>query len=152
MTTNDLSLEDEVIVWEESPSHWNQAGSYFLGGLLIAAFGLGLILILITYLKIRYTRYRLSNQRLIISRGVFSRSMETIELYRIKDLQYHASFWQRIVGIGNIVLISSDKSNPQIGLVGFGDSSNKFHQTRSLVEHARMRRGVREIDQNDRIE
>lgn len=152
MTTNAPNIEDEAIVWEENPSHWNQAGNYFLGGLLIAAFGLGLILILITYLKIRYTRYRLSNQRLIISRGIFSRSMETIELYRIKDLQYHASFWQRMVGIGNIILISSDKSNPQIGLIGFVDSSNKFHQIRSLVESARIKRGVREIDQNDRIE
>jgi membrane protein YdbS with pleckstrin-like domain len=152
MTTNAPIIEDETIEWEENPSHWNQAGSYFLGGLLIAAFGLGIILILITYLKISYTRYRLSNQRLIISRGIFSRSMETIELYRIKDLQYHASFWQRMVGIGNIILISSDKSNPQIGLIGFKDASNKFHQIRSLVENARIKRGVREIDQNDRIE
>lgn len=152
MNTNISNIEDESVVWEESPSHWNRAGSYFLGVLLIAAFGLGIILIAFTYLTIRYTRYRLSNQRLVISRGIFSRTMETIELYRIKDIQYHASFWQRMVGIGNILLISSDKSNPQIGLIGFKDASTKFHQIRSHVENARIKRGVREIDQNDRIE
>jgi uncharacterized membrane protein YdbT with pleckstrin-like domain len=152
MTANIPIIEDETVVWEENPSHWNQVGSYFLGVLLIAAFGLGIILILIVYLKIRYTRYRLSNQRIVITRGIFSRTMETIELYRIKDLQYHASFWQRLVGIGNVVLVSSDKSNPNIGLIGFKDASNKFHQIRSLVENARIKRGVREVDQNDRIE
>jgi membrane protein YdbS with pleckstrin-like domain len=102
--------QQETVLWEESPSHWTKSGAYFLGTLLIAAFGLGLIFILITYLNVKYNRYRLSNQRLIITKGILSKNMETIELYRIKDLQYQASFWQRIVGIGNIFLISSDKS------------------------------------------
>lgn len=144
--------QQETVLWEESPSHWTKSGVYFLGILLIAAFGLGLIFILITYLNVKYNRYRLSNQRLVITKGILSRSMETIELYRIKDLQYQASFGQRMVGIGNIYLISSDKSLSKIGLIGFHNSEEKFHQIRSLVEEARINRGVREIDQNDHLE
>ena len=144
--------QQETVLWEESPSHWTKSGAYFLGILLIAAFGLGLIFILITYLNVKYNRYRLSNQRLIVTKGILSKNMETIELYRIKDLQYQASFWQRIVGIGNIFLISSDKSLSKIGLLGFHNSEEKFHHIRSLVEEARINRGVREIDQNDHLE
>ena len=109
------------------------------------------MIFLVTYLKIAYTKYKLTNQRLIITTGVFSRNMESIELYRIKDLKYEASFIQRIVGIGIIKLVSSDPMTPNIILGGFKNSISKLEELRIIVENCRISRGVREIDQNDHI-
>jgi membrane protein YdbS with pleckstrin-like domain len=151
MQDNSTILDQEVVLWEENPSHWTRFASYLLATLLIAAFGLGLIIMLIIYLTVRFTKYKLTDQRLIITKGIFTRHIETVELYRIKDIKYDASFWQRMVGIGNIRMISSDRSTDKISLLGFADSMKKFDQIRQGVETCRMKRGVKEFDQNDRI-
>jgi hypothetical protein len=151
MQDQQFVLEDETVLWEESPSHWNQFGLYLLSALLIVAFGLGLIMMLVIYLNIRFTRYKLTSQRLIISTGIFNRKMESLELYRVKDIRYDARFFQRLVGIGTIFLVSSDRSTQGISLKGFRDSQQKFNQIRNQVETCRVRRGVKEFDQNDRM-
>jgi len=148
---NTNTLESEKELWEESPSHWSQFGMYTLSVILIAAFGAGLIMMLVIYLKIKYTRYKLTDQRLVIQTGVFSRSLESVELYRIKDIKYNAGFMQRMVGIGTVKMISSDRSMPVLELAGFRGATEKFNQLRSLVEACRMKRGVKEFDQNDRV-
>jgi hypothetical protein len=63
----------------------------------------------------------------------------------------NASFTQRLVGIGNIMMVSSDKSTPSISLSGFCNPNIKFNQLRVSVETCRLKKGVKEFDQNDRI-
>ena len=63
----------------------------------------------------------------------------------------NASFTQRLVGIGNIMMVSSDKSTPSISLSGFYNPNIKFNQLRVSVETCRLKKGVKEFDQNDRI-
>ena len=138
--------ENERVIWQETPSHWTKTNVYFLS-LLLSMIGIGIILFIVTYLKIKYTKYKLTNQRLIITTGIFSRKMETIELYRFRDLRYEASFLNRIVGIGNIKLISNDVMTPNIILGGFKSALTKSDQLRSLIEKCRISRGVREFDQ-----
>ncbi len=142
------SIDNEQVIWEETPSHWTKANVYILS-FLLAVIGIGIILFFVTYLKIKYTKYKLTNQRLTITTGIFSRKMETIELYRFKDLKYEASFLNRIVGIGNIQLVSSDPMTPNISLNGFKYAQSKCNQLRSLIEKCRINRGVREFDQID---
>jgi hypothetical protein len=148
---SDINIEVEKILWKENPSHWNKFGYYIVSIILIPIFGLGLIMLLVVFLKLKYTIYTLTDQRLIIQTGVFSRSIESIELYRIKDIKLNSSFTQRIVGIGNILMVSSDKSTPLISLCGFNNPNIKFNQLRVSVETCRLKKGVKEFDQNDRI-
>ena len=130
--------------WEGTPSHWNNAGVYLLSVILLPLFGLGLILFLVKFLE-------LTDQRLIITRGVLSRSTKNLELYRVKDVRLHCSFWQRMVSIGTIELVTSDFSMKSFNLDGIPNPEPIFEEMRRLVEAMRIARGVREIDQNDRI-
>jgi hypothetical protein len=148
---SEIHIEEEKILWKENPSHWTKLGYYIISVILIPVFGLGLIILLVVFLKLKYTIYTLTDQRIIIQTGVFSRSIESIELYRIKDIKLNASFTQRIVGIGNILMVSSDKSTPSISLCGFSNPNIKFNQLRVSVETCRLKKGVKEFDQNDRI-
>ena len=138
-----INIEEEKILWKENPSHWTKLGYYIISVILIPVFGLGLIMLLFVFLKLKYTIYTLTDQRIIIQTGVFSRSIESIELYRIKDIKLNASFTQRIVGIGNILMVSSDKSTPSISLCGFSNPNIKFNQLRVSVETCRLKKGVK---------
>lgn len=147
----EINIGEEKILWKENPSHWTKLGYYIVSVILIPLFGVGLIMFLVVFLKLKYTIYTLTDQRLIIQTGIFSRSTESVELYRIKDIKLTANFIQRMFGIGTIIMESSDRSTPSISLVGFNNTSNKFNQLRTLVETCRLKRGVKEFDQNDRF-
>lgn len=137
--------------WEGTPSHWNNAGVYLLSLILLPLFGLGLILFLVKFLELKFTKLKLTDQRLVITRGVLSRSTKNLELYRVKDVRLHCSFWQRMVSIGTIELVTSDFSMKSFNLDGIPTPEPIFEEMRRLVEAMRIARGVREIDQNDRI-
>ena len=145
------TAQQEHLLWEGTPSHWNNFGAYVLSVLLLPLFGVGLIVFLVKFLELQYTRYRITDQRLQITTGVFSRTTKNLELYRVKDVRLHRSFLQRMVDIGTIELITSDFSMKLFHLVGLPDSISLFERMRRAVEDMRVARGVREIDQNDRI-
>lgn len=151
MATATTPLTTEHPIWEGNPSHWNNFGAYVLSVILLPVFGLGLILFLVKYLELRYTRYRLTDQRLQITQGVFSRTTKNLELYRVKDLRLERSFLQRMAGIGSIAMVTSDFVLKNFSLEGVPDSEHLFEEMRRAVETLRIARGVREIDQNDRL-
>ena len=59
-------------------------------------------------LVLRSHSYRLSNQRLLIESGVFSRSIDEIDLRTVDDISFHQSFTERLLGLGQIGIVSSE--------------------------------------------
>ena len=72
-------------------------------------------------MKLGFTRYYLSEDRLFVQQGLFSMKMEEILLYRISDLSVRVSLWQRIFNVGTIVVHSSDKTSPHLELKNVKD-------------------------------
>ena len=64
--------DEEVIIWEGRPSHVKDLG-YHLLCLVLAPLIVPLALMLRRYLDTRYHRYGITNERLRISKGIFSR-------------------------------------------------------------------------------
>ncbi len=56
------------------------------------------------------------------------------------------TFWQRIVGIGDIVLSTSDTTTPTIVLADIRDAESVRERVRGLVEQRRDAKQVRELD------
>ena len=67
---------------------------------------------LVALLKRRSIVYTITNQRVMIEQGVLSKSLNEIDLRYIDDTQFFQSFPGRLLGIGNVTLISSDKAFP----------------------------------------
>jgi len=61
-------------------------------------------------------RYRVTTERVVIDKGLFSRSHEDIELVRLQDIDYEQGFFQRLLNTGNIIVRSSDASDPVVTL------------------------------------
>ncbi len=83
--------------------------------------GWGILLLCLVWLLIllavlivnRFTIYTLTNQRLIIQKGVILRHLDEIELYRVKDVKLNFSVLNQIFNIGNIEIRSSDPTTPR---------------------------------------
>ncbi len=94
------------------------------------------------------TDYAVTSQRLTLRQGVFNRTLEEIELYRIKDTTLTKSFWQRVLGLGSVVVESSDASMPRMVIPCVKDAEQVRQTIRQNVEAVRRARGVRELDVN----
>ncbi len=88
----------------------------------------------------------LTTERLICQQGVFHRNQDEVELYRIKDYTITAPLFYRWLGLANLILITSDRTHPELVLKGIPNAYQVKELIRSQVEALRMQKGVREID------
>ncbi|MEY2543460.1 MAG: hypothetical protein QOE81_921 [Verrucomicrobiota bacterium] len=161
----------EETVWRGSVSQWKNFGFFVLQILFAVAIAVifmmvrrqspevgnfaPYILILLAvpifiagkrYLQTKCKVYELTSERVKMNEGVFSKVTDTLELYRVKDIETRQPFLYRVCGIENVQLNTSDASSPFVLIqaiphhVGLGD------KIRNQVETVRQQKGVREID------
>lgn len=94
------------------------------------------------------TTYEIAEDRLILHRGIVNKSIDEIELYRVKDVRIAFSLINQIADIGTISIASSDDTTRDAPLVlpHVHRARARREELRTLVDTARRRRGVREID------
>jgi hypothetical protein len=105
----------------------------------------------VRWLKNRSTSYEITDQRLIIKRGILFKTIDEIELYRIKDVRLGYSLLNQMTDIGTIILTSSDRTTAggEFTLRDIPMARDRREGLRKLVDRARQRRGVRELDVED---
>ncbi len=96
--------------------------------------------------KVKHHTFRLTSERLIEQYGIFTRISQTLELYRVKDLEASEGFFESIVGCGTIIIESSDRSTPILALRSVKDPQKVKNIIRTAVEQQRTLKGVREFD------
>lgn len=100
------------------------------------------------YLVIRTMRYELTSQRLRATRGIVSRHVEELELYRVKDTSFSQSVFERLFGLATVRITSSDHSTPVVTIESVPAPIAKWirEAIRESVEELRTRKQVREVD------
>ena len=118
------------------------------GTLLLCLVGVGLIIILVKWIQNLATTYEVTADRLIIRRGIFIKSVDEIELYRVKDIRIDFSLINQWADIGTISVLSSDETTRDAPLVipHVDAARRRREELRKLVDEARQKRRVREID------
>lgn len=61
-------------------------------------------------LPLSFTKYAMDEERLFIDRGFFKTTSDEVRLYRIMDVSLTRTLGQKIWGVGDIVVHSSDKT------------------------------------------
>jgi len=139
--------EVEQTIWKGSPSQMNNFKSY----VLCALFCWLIIPVFVAVWKFLVTKsqkYEVTTQRIRYSSGIFARSIQEVELYRVKDSRFSQTGVQRMFGLADILLVTSDAQSPNKGILGIsGKVAQPLREDiRERVEDARDRKGVREID------
>jgi uncharacterized membrane protein YdbT with pleckstrin-like domain len=118
-------------------------GTYWLG---LAA--VSLLIILVKWVQNLASKYEVTPDRLIIRRGIIRKSIDEIELYRIKDVRIDFTIINQLAGIGRITISSSDETTREGDLVlaDIERAQERRETLRQLVDTARQQRRVREID------
>ena len=95
--------------------------------------------------------YEVCPDRLLIRRGIFIKSIDEVELYRVKDVRLDFTIVNQLAGIGTITVTSSDETTrgAALRMDHVERAQTRREELRRLVEEARQRRRVREIDMVD---
>ena len=102
-------------------------------------------------MPLSFTRYRLSEDRIFLEVGFFNMKQEEALLYRVRDLSLSRSLWQRIFGVGTVLLQSSDKSMPVLEIKNIKKPREVKELIHHQVEEMKIKRRMRvgEILDND---
>jgi uncharacterized membrane protein YdbT with pleckstrin-like domain len=122
------------------------AGGYGLAPLVLTA--VAVVMVAAKWIRNLAAAYGITEERLIIRRGIIFKSVDEVELYRIKDVRIDFSLLNQLAGIGRITICSSDETTRDGDLVlpEIGKARERREHLRRLVDTARQRRRVREID------
>lgn len=71
-----------------------------------------LVNVLVSWAKLRSTMYVVTSQRVIIEQGIVSKTVNEIDLRYVDDSQFFQGLSDRILGIGDVTLHSSDTNTP----------------------------------------
>ena len=98
-----------------------------------------------------FTRYALTEEKLLIDTGFLSRNEDEIRLYRIMDITLKRSLWERMFGLGTIHCCSGDKSSPEFDILHIKRPKEIKEMLSDMVEKERTERriGVRELMDGD---
>ena len=162
----------EETIWRGTSSQWKNFGRFVvstIGCIIVitlsilcgrapdpsvaklAPFVLPLLIVpifmaLARYLQTKNKVYELTSERLKISDGIFSKVTDTLELYRVKDMETRQPFSYRMVGLENVHINTRDESTPFVLVDAIPSRVGLADKLRNAVETVRAQKGVREID------
>lgn len=97
-------------------------------------------------LPLSFTRYKLYEDKLIISKGFFSITEDEIMLFRMLDFQVKMTFFQRIFGVGTIVVSSSDSTHKDFEILSIKQPREVKQLLSERVLEERKKHRVRGFD------
>ena len=90
-----------------------------------------------TYLQFRTTRYKISNRRVEYEHGVLTKTVDSLELWRVLDVRYKQGLIDRMLGNATVTLIGTDQTDPEFELYGLPNGRKLFEDLREAVQAAR---------------
>jgi uncharacterized membrane protein YdbT with pleckstrin-like domain len=79
----------------------------------LSLMALAVLAFLFKIIVLKSTRYRISTDRIEWSRGLLGKRIDNIDMFRIIDISLNRGFFDGLVGIGVVVLITTDKTDPE---------------------------------------
>lgn len=155
----------ETALWKGTTSQWTNFWYYFLCVLLAAgivvsavvsaAFTAGLAaaglvipagMAAIRWWVTRCTVYELTNERFRVTSGVLHRRQDELELFRVKDYSVDQPFLLRLLGLGNLTMVTADATTPTVRIKAVRGVFEIRDHLRRAVDAARDRKRVRQMD------
>ena len=127
-----------VAIWLHKTYPWGQWAYVVVGVVALWAFW--------RWLLIKTTTYELTTERLVTTRGVLTKVTDTLELYRVRDLQVVQPLLLRMLNLQNVHLLASDATTEALVIDYLPTNLNLGDQLRKAVEACREKKRVRAFD------
>jgi len=99
-----------------------------------------------SYIVLYNITYMIAIEQIIIKRGVFRRTTNYMEMYRIYDYRKRQNVVEAAFGLMNIDLFSRDMSNPLVTFIGINNSDDVIPVIRDRVETEKRRKNIVEFN------
>jgi membrane protein YdbS with pleckstrin-like domain len=86
--------------------------------------------------------YELSSQRFVHKEGILKRVTNRIEVIDIDDVTFSQGLIQRMLGVGTITIVSSDRSHPKLSLFGIDEVKRVAGLIDDVRRRERRKRGL----------
>ncbi|MEN6427854.1 MAG: PH domain-containing protein [Phycisphaerales bacterium] len=115
------------------------------GWIDLSALGLTVVAMMVLAWKIAVMKsiyYEVTPDRIEWSRGIFDRHVDNIDMFRVIDLKLRRSLLECILGIGTVVLITKDESDPEFEFVKVRQCRYLYDTLKEAGLKADKKRGV----------
>lgn len=136
---------EENKIWEGNPSQWSNFGTLFICALTFWLV-IPIFIAIWKILDVKFWKFEITDQRIIVEKGILSKTTNELELYRVKDLKLEQPFLLRLVGLSNLLLVTSDKTHSLKKIPAIPNGKDIREELRISVEKRRDEKRVREID------
>ena len=92
------------------------------------------------WLEVQSVKLILTDQRLIVSSGIFTRRTNETELYRVRDTSIEEPFFYRMFGVGNVIIYSTDEAEGTLHFNAYRKPHWIKDQIRNHAEVCRQRK------------
>jgi uncharacterized membrane protein YdbT with pleckstrin-like domain len=120
-------------------SSWLGRAALIAGAALFVATAL---MVLYVAVRIRSVRFTITRRLIEREQGVIFKRVDALDLARVKDIELSQSLFDRLVGIGTIVVYSTDKTSPTLLIEAVPNPRPVYEQLRDAVMEITQRRGV----------
>ncbi len=129
-----------TVIYEAHPAMFRAHPFWFiLSVLLIAAFGIGILILLYWYIKTRATALTVTANDITYERGILSKDRTSVSLRHIRSVNVMQSLVNRILGVGTIE-ISTAGDEPEFTIADMPDP----HVIREAIAKAQEMREDRD--------
>jgi membrane protein YdbS with pleckstrin-like domain len=94
------------------------------------------------FLRVRSVKYRLTSQRLFVTNGLFNKRTDELELEQYKDIYIKQDLLDKLVGCGDIQVITTDETNGIVDLVDVLDPVTKKELIRGAARDRKQALGI----------
>jgi membrane protein YdbS with pleckstrin-like domain len=90
----------------------------------------------------RFVQFRITTRGIDVESGIIGKRIETVQLWKVRDLSFEQSVWDRVLGLARIRVFTQDVTSPTMEIGGLPASREIFERLKGAVEIARRAGGV----------
>jgi len=87
-------------------------------------------------------RFHVTTRAIDIESGLLSKSIETLQLWKVRDIEFRQTLTDRLLGVSRVRVITHDVTTPETSLWGLPGSREVFERLKDALEIARQARNV----------
>ena len=118
----------EQILYQAHPPMFRNNPLGFILSIVLIAVAIGIIILLVWYVKTRSEQLTITNEELRYEKGILSKSHSELRLSSVRSVRVNQTLCQRMFGTGDIEIYTAGDA-PEVTLKGMPDP----HRIRELL-------------------
>ena len=105
-----------------------------------------LLMLLYRMAQLKSIYYEISPDRIEYGRGIFSRKIDNLDMFRVVDLKLHRSLLDCLTGVGSVTLVTKDDTDPFFEFEKVADPKELYDVLKKASLDADRKQGVVHLD------